>query len=508
MELRDALRLLRSETGLTQVELADYLNVGFSTVSRWENQNTRPNKAAAVAIMKLARERHVSSICLDELGRILLAPRVDDKEEREAAEKIAEQMKLEQRLLLTSEQLKTTIDNIDVGIIAQRFFSAPAGKIEVFYYNSFFADTLGYTAAEFSEKLKRNLYFTIMPEYRRDFAQKIQDLISHKIELNDFTTIIRMMRKDGVMMWGEVKAISLHEFSFGQELFTACRDVTEREESKRAFQKEVAYREVSLKNCYATFHCDLSANKILRERDASALTGSSEVIKKADIMLRTIASAAPKGADREMFIRIFDREAMLEAFSQGETSQSLFLYNNVGRRWLRMEYHLVNNPANDHVEALIYSYDIQKQVLSMKMMDTITKYFFDYVGYIDIESGIYETLYTSDKSVKQSFALKGSYMEALEWQKDRYAVPDKGEDDLKAMSLETVIKKLSERAFYSHKHGIRDDGGNIIEKKTIFTYLDETRRQIVAAQCDARVTEELFKKLLQNGNDENESRYA
>lgn len=497
MELRDALRLLRSETGLTQVELSNQLNVGFSTVSRWENQNTRPNRAGSVAIMNLARDRHVSSTCLDELGRILFAPRADDKGYREAANKVTELLKLERRLLLTSEQLKTAIDNIDVGIIAQRFHTKPSKRTEAIYYNSFFSSTLGYTDVEFAEKLNQHLYFAIEPEYRAKFIQRFEDLLARRIGMKDFTIILRMARKDGTLLWAEIKAIALHEYSYGQELFTSCRDVTEREESKRAFQEEVAYREVTLVNCYATFHCDLTANEIIRERDSSALIGYTDLKATADGILSAVANAAPAGEDREKFSTVFSRKAMLEAFSAGETSRSLFLFNNIGRHWLRMEYHLVKNPSSGHIVALVYSYDVQKQMLSMKMMDAITERFFDYIGYIDIATGIYETLYASEKSWKQPFAERGSYMEALDRQKRLHADPECAEDDYRAMALPYVVKMLSRQNFYTRAHRVRRDDGGIVEKKTVFTFLDETRKQIVAAQCDTRFANDILTRIFQ-----------
>ena len=109
MELREALRMLRSEIGLTQTELASAVNVGYSAESRWENKNTRPNKASSLAILSLAKKHSVSAPCLDALTRILLASRADDGDDRKRMEAVRERMKLEQRELLTSEQLKAAL---------------------------------------------------------------------------------------------------------------------------------------------------------------------------------------------------------------------------------------------------------------------------------------------------------------------------------------------------------------------------------------------------------------
>lgn len=64
MRLCEAIKLLRCELGVTQQELANHLNINFTTVSRWETGKSFPNNSAAVALSRFAKESGASRECI------------------------------------------------------------------------------------------------------------------------------------------------------------------------------------------------------------------------------------------------------------------------------------------------------------------------------------------------------------------------------------------------------------------------------------------------------------
>lgn len=252
MELRDALRMLRSETGLTQSELAAAINVGYSAESRWENQNTRPNRASSAAILALAKQRRVSAVCLDGLTSILLASRADDKGDKALQEEVTERMKLEQRERLTSEQLKAVIDNLDLAVIGHRIDSTSPGNAAVFYYNKRYAEIFGYDETEFEQRSRENIYFAIPPESHAAYSKLLKRLLAGRIALSEFVITLSGQKKNGEAIWLEVKGVSLTQFSFGYELFISCRDITLRVETEKKYAEEVAVREASIQAARAS----------------------------------------------------------------------------------------------------------------------------------------------------------------------------------------------------------------------------------------------------------------
>lgn len=65
MEFRDAVKHLRNELGLTQIELANALHVTTVTIGRWENGRNLPNRVVTAAMLSFAQEKGVSQECLE-----------------------------------------------------------------------------------------------------------------------------------------------------------------------------------------------------------------------------------------------------------------------------------------------------------------------------------------------------------------------------------------------------------------------------------------------------------
>ena len=55
-DLPKLLKTLRKKLGLSQEELAQKLGVSFTSVNRWENQQTKPSKLARRQIEALCQE--------------------------------------------------------------------------------------------------------------------------------------------------------------------------------------------------------------------------------------------------------------------------------------------------------------------------------------------------------------------------------------------------------------------------------------------------------------------
>ena len=55
-DLPKLLKSLRKKLGLSQEELAQKLGVSFTSVNRWENQQTKPSKLARRQIEMLCKE--------------------------------------------------------------------------------------------------------------------------------------------------------------------------------------------------------------------------------------------------------------------------------------------------------------------------------------------------------------------------------------------------------------------------------------------------------------------
>jgi transcriptional regulator with XRE-family HTH domain len=70
MTFSEILKAIRKELSISQEILARDLNVSFSSVSRWENSKSMPNRVVLVALKEYAAKNVVSTEVVAELNRI------------------------------------------------------------------------------------------------------------------------------------------------------------------------------------------------------------------------------------------------------------------------------------------------------------------------------------------------------------------------------------------------------------------------------------------------------
>ncbi len=69
MELNEVVKKIRLELGLSQEGLARELHVGFTSVNRWENGRTKPNRIARHALIELCKYKNIDQELIEVLGK-------------------------------------------------------------------------------------------------------------------------------------------------------------------------------------------------------------------------------------------------------------------------------------------------------------------------------------------------------------------------------------------------------------------------------------------------------
>ena len=69
MELNEVVKKIRLELCLSQEGLARELHVGFTSVNRWENGRTKPNRIARHALIELCKEKKIDQELIKMLGK-------------------------------------------------------------------------------------------------------------------------------------------------------------------------------------------------------------------------------------------------------------------------------------------------------------------------------------------------------------------------------------------------------------------------------------------------------
>ena len=68
--MKDIIKKVRKQLGITQEQLARELDISFSTINRWENGHTSPSKLAKRRLIEFCRNKNVDITIISELEKL------------------------------------------------------------------------------------------------------------------------------------------------------------------------------------------------------------------------------------------------------------------------------------------------------------------------------------------------------------------------------------------------------------------------------------------------------
>lgn len=459
VNLQEGIKLLRTETGITQMDLSKELEIGFATLNRWENGKSRPNHRGSRKLMEFAREHQVSSACLEYLSDSLFSTRAKTQEEHRKVTETAEKMKYEDRERLTSEQLKMTVDHLPMGVVAARIYKGEEPECDIFYFNQFLGKMLGYTKQEVSAIFKEDIYAFISKEDMDTYRRAMHQVVTQEIPFEQYLQELRVYKKNGRMAWVCVRVLSLKEFTYGTELFITYEDITTRVEAQNKYQEDLRYRREMLKKELGWVYCDITENRIIFLEGQQSVGYVTQDPKNMEELCGIIAKHIPIEAERKKIVTMFQCSAMRENYAKGNTSGETAYYDVVHQRWIGIKYEIIVNPDNGNLEAFISIKDRQKDMMSKTVMDILTNRFFDYIGFVDVKSGKVDCFQQANQEI---------------------IVPKQ----IDAGRVLEVQKQLEEKEFYSIFLSIEDKQGRIRKKKIMYHYMSPAHHMLIIAMSD------------------------
>ena len=139
-------------------------------------------------------------------------------------------------------------------------------------------------------------------------------------------------------------------------------DITAQKAAARRFQRLKARQGKLSSGMLAAARLDLTADRILDAKSGSRHLTQVMFGNTADACLRHLRDSVPDGDARRRFDGLFRRDALLEAFRQGETHLSLahpFSPDGSGTVWAMTGLELAEAPEDGHVTAFCFLRDIE-----------------------------------------------------------------------------------------------------------------------------------------------------
>ena len=199
-----------------------------------------------------------------------------------------------------------------------------------------------------------------------------------------------------------------------------------------------------------------------------------------------MASRMEPGEARDEFIRFFTRENLLEVFQSGTaqlTREFLFSDSPRGVRWGKGTINMVQNPQTGDVEAVTYTQNITEQKKEETIAQRLTNEIIDYIGLIDLEGQTFEFRNVNRAIQGLPVRRKMDYSVCIAYDLKTFVMPGDRDIFTRCTALTHLREELAEAPSYAFAYGHQECGGEY-RKQLLYSYLDETKKDILVIQAD------------------------
>lgn len=238
-------------------------------------------------------------------------------------------------------------------------------------------------------------------------------------------------------------------------------DITSVTRSQKIFEAQMRTLLQSIPHAQGIFHLDLTDDTCLTVGGISRYSRHLPKNLTVNQLITEAAKYIPDSQEREIYIRVFSREALKAAHENGDVQISRelrFIFDDDTVKYARITARLTVNPANAHLECIIYGIDINNEKQETLKYEEKTR---EQFAIFDALSKDYVNVYLIDPvndSVKL-LKLDGYVIDGLDINQNKtypyYATckqyvservhPEDVETMLEAMKLENVMKEIREK---------------------------------------------------------------
>lgn len=437
MKFCDVLRVLRIELGLTQMELANALNISFATVSRWELEKTFPARSMLAVVYDFAYKHGVSEECANNLREAMANTKLE-------------------KLNLANGNIYA-IEHSSLGQLVDEsafpIYVCDMESDEVLYVNKKAVEIIG---SDLSKSKSKKCYKYIM---HRDspctFCHKnklVNDhFICHDVYSPFYNKLYHTQGK--LIQWNGHKAHVHYIFEMDN---TVHIDIQKEKEDN--YNKQLYFKTQVIGDSVAAVHYNLSKNKIINvmcvDPSWSDIVKTSPVDDITSFLKHNIT--IPEKVEK--FKNICRVESLIEMYYSGKIHFSIkhFLSKHPG--YYESTLDLIQNPITDDIEVFFVLRNITDSVLTSEVLEKLVSIDYESVAIIDIKTKRVRQ-YCGD-SIPDIIAEQNrlhNTIEGVEAYMRKNCIDEDIERVVKETSLPYVIEQLKILPFISTCYSLKQD---------------------------------------------------
>ncbi|MEG1639512.1 MAG: ATP-binding protein [Ruthenibacterium sp.] len=263
-------------------------------------------------------------------------------------------------------------------------------------------------------------------------------------------------------------------------------DITREKEAEKRYLEELSYREVMQNAAMAFINVNLTRNTILDGKSIfPEIAAQMKASKTAQEYFDAVYDEIITPELREKCASIFNRDALLRRFSDGETTVSIELIRQISERkyWTDVTAYMMKNTETNEVSAFLYSSDITGERIMQHIMNAIVQTDYDFLVVIDAVRN--SAVRYSEKTYGHAYAQESEHFEEETHEYVRHFVA--AEDVpriLEELTLKNIVAQLSIHDIYHIFYKVSSPTGEILQKQLRFSYIDSETKSILMTRID------------------------
>lgn len=267
--------------------------------------------------------------------------------------------------------------------------------------------------------------------------------------------------------------------------FGAGRDVTREKDAIRKFQEEMSYRAVIQGGSLVSLKINLTQNMII-DGD-SPFKAITDLIKNknADNYFMKTEEQIIGDKNRAYFSNQFNRRALINSFNSGDYSVSMEftrMFDNKKIYWLKYCVHLMKNPENGDIIALVVANDITSEKVLKTIMETVSHTDYDFFVVVDGSVNSATDYETPDR---ERLFFEEQPFEARNEELIRQHICEEDIERVVAnCKLDNVFEHIKNGDVYKFNFSMREKNGKMRRKQLQCTLIDYDRKTFLMTLVD------------------------
>ncbi|MEG0355749.1 MAG: ATP-binding protein, partial [Lachnospiraceae bacterium] len=288
--------------------------------------------------------------------------------------------------------------------------------------------------------------------------------------------------------WNEVVCSTIFdEQGIPVKVVGSAIDISERVRLEERYNEEIEWRKIHNQDVLGSFKMNLTQNTCEDGQSDVSTILSFQGNGTVDEFFRREYAIHVEPEELEGYQEIFNREHLLQCFMEGKTNFARESYVNFGNNkimWIKIELSMFENPKTHDVEAYIYATDIEQKKMERALVSTVVDMHYDYLALLDVITGNYTIYAKTDSKTPLPPFHASDYKTEVEQYAREFLVEEDIEKNIYELSFENLLEQLEQQVIYTTYCRVKEFDGSISQKQLQFTYLDRSRKKIIAARTD------------------------